>query len=213
MLRLDFDRGLAEGAFEIIERDFAGTQLAFQHLLDQRALGDRGRRGLRPQAPAHGRRFNHGDLGMLAFGHLVQLLDQVFVGAFRLGLGGFEAGQNFLDAVDRGQDQRHGARRHRHAVAEFAHQGLAGMGQRFEPGQSEEAAGAFNRVNQPEDVIQNLGVGRVLLEPHQLIVDRIQALVGLGQELPQKIVHQSMPSKVQCNGRLSGIAVRVSRRR
>jgi hypothetical protein len=42
---------------------------------------------------------------------------------------------------------------------------------------------------------QNLGVSRVLLEPHQLIVDRIQALVGLGQELPQKIVHQSMPFK------------------
>ena len=133
---------------------------------------------------------------MLAFGHLVQLLDQVFVGAFGLGLGGFEAGEDFLDAVDRGQDQRHSTGRHRHAVAEFAHQGLAGMGQRFEPGQPQEAAGALDGVNQPEDVIQNLRVGRILLEPHQLIIDRVQALVGLGEELPQKIVHLSMPSNV-----------------
>ena len=150
---------------------------------------------------------------MLAFGHLVQFFDQVFVGAFGLGLGGFETGEDFLDAVDRGQDQRHRAGRHRHAVAEFAHQGLAGMGQRFEPGQSQEAAGALDGVNQPEDVIQNLGIGGVLLEPHQLIIDRIQAFVGLGEELPQKIVHQRMPSKVQCNGRLSGIPVGVSRPR
>ncbi len=69
-----------------------------------------------------------------AFGHLMQLLDQVFVGAFGLGLGGFEAGEDFLDAVDGREDQRHGAGRHRHAVAEFAHQGLAGMGERFETG-------------------------------------------------------------------------------
>ena len=34
----DFDFGFAEGAFEIVERDFAGTQRAFQHLLHQRAL-------------------------------------------------------------------------------------------------------------------------------------------------------------------------------
>ena len=38
--------GLAEGAFEVVERDFAGTQRAFQHLVHQRALGDfRGHRG------------------------------------------------------------------------------------------------------------------------------------------------------------------------
>jgi hypothetical protein len=50
-------------------------------------------------------------------------------------------------------------------------------------------------VNQAEDVIQDLGVVRVLLEPHQLIVDGIEALVGFGQEFPQKIVHQNTPSK------------------
>ncbi len=126
-----------------------------------------------------------------AFGHLMQLLDQVFVGACGLVLGRFQSGQDFLDAVDRGQDQRHGAGGHRHAVAEFAHQCLAGMRQRFQPRQAEEAAGALDGVNQPKDVIQNLGVARILLELHQLIVDRIQAFAGFGQEFPQQIIHET----------------------
>ena len=79
----------------------------------------------------------------------------------------------------------------RHAVAEFAHQRLAGVGKRFQPRQAEEAAGALDGVHQAEDVIQNLGVVRLLLEPHQLIVDRVQALAGLGQELPQQIIHET----------------------
>ena len=99
--------------------------------------------------------------------------------------------ENFLDAVDAGQDQRHRFGRDRHAVAEFAHQGLAGMRQRFQPRQSEEAAGALDGVNQAEDVIEDLGVVRLLLEPHQLIVDGIQALAGLRQKLPQQIIHET----------------------
>ena len=129
------------------------------------------------------------------FGHRMQLLDQIFVGAFGLGLGRFEARQNLFNAVDRGQDQRHGFGLDRHAVAEFAHQRLAGVGEGFQPRQAQETAGALDGVDQPKDVIENLRVARVLLEPHQLIVDRIQALIGLRQELPQKIVHTSTPSK------------------
>ena len=113
----------------------------------------------------------------------------------------------------RGQDQRHGFGLDRHAVAEFAHQRLAGMGERFQPRQAQEAAGALDGVDQAEDVIQNLRVARVLLEPHQLIVDRIQALVGLRQELPQQIVHMSMPSKKSDTGLLAEITLRVSRLR
>jgi hypothetical protein len=126
-----------------------------------------------------------------AFGDRVQLVDQVFVGAFRFGLGRFQAGQNFLDAVDRGQDQRDRLGRHRHAVAEFAHQGLAGMGEGFQPRQPQKAAGALDGVHQAEDVIEDLGVARILLEPHQLVVDRIQALAGLRQELAQQIIHET----------------------
>ena len=113
------------------------------------------------------------------------MIDQILIGAFRLGFGGLQACQNFLDAVDRGQDQADRFAGDRHAVAEFAHQGLAGMRQRFQPRQAEKAAGALDGVDQAKNVIQNLGVVRVLLEPNQLIVDRVQALAGLGQKLPQ----------------------------
>jgi hypothetical protein len=46
-------------------------------------------------------------------------------------------------------------------------------------------------MNQAEDVIENLGVVRFLLEPHQLIVDSIQAFTGLRQKLPQQIIHET----------------------
>jgi hypothetical protein len=46
-------------------------------------------------------------------------------------------------------------------------------------------------VNQAKDVIENLGVVGVLFEPHQLIIDRIEAFAGFGQELPQQIVHET----------------------
>ena len=55
-------------------------------------------------APAARRRRERGarlGFGMrAAFGHRMQLLDQVFVGALGLGLGRFEAGEDLLDAVD-----------------------------------------------------------------------------------------------------------------
>ena len=169
-----------------LRRDAAGVPAPGRPACPWQLPGDRG---------LHRRGGDHGDrlgLGMVAaFGHRMQLLDQVFVGALGLGLGGLEAGQNLLNAVDRGQDQRHGFGLDRHAVAEFAHQRLAGMGQRFQPRQPQEAAGALDGVDQAEDVIQNLRVARVLLEPHQLIVDRIQALAGFGQKLPQQIIHET----------------------
>jgi hypothetical protein len=124
-----------------------------------------------------------------------QWIDQILIVAFRLGFGGFKPCEDFLDAVDAAENQRNRIRCDRHAVAEFAHQGLAGMGQRFEARQAEKAAGALDGVHQPKDVIQDLGVVRILLEPYQLIIDRIQALVGLRQELTQQIIHQNTPSK------------------
>jgi hypothetical protein len=40
-------------------------------------------------------------------------------------------------------------------------------------------------VYQPENIIQDLGVVRVLLKPNKLIVNRVKALARLGQKLPQ----------------------------
>ncbi len=44
-------------------------------------------------------------------------------------------------------------------------------------------------MDQPEDVIQYLRIVRVLLEPDELIVDRIETLVSLGQEFAEEIIH------------------------
>ena len=77
-----------------------------------------------------------------------------------------------------------GSRTHRHAVAEFAHQGLSSMRQRFQPRQTQKPARPLDGVNKAEDVIQDLGAVRLLLELHKLIVDGIQPLAGLPQKLP-----------------------------
>ena len=82
----------------------------------------------------------------------------------------------------------------RHAVAEFAHQRFGGVRQRFQPRQAEEAAGALDGVNQTENVAEDLGVVGLLLETHELDVDHVETFVGLGQELPQQVVHEETPS-------------------
>jgi hypothetical protein len=66
-------------------------------------------------------------------------------------------------------------------------------------------------VDQAKNVIEDLRVIRILLESHQLIIDRIQALVGFRQEFPQKIVHQNTPSKNWCCGRPSTVLEIVER--
>ncbi|MGY4343315.1 hypothetical protein ACVWW3_008221 [Bradyrhizobium sp. LM2.9] len=195
-----FDRGLAEGALELVERHFAQTQRPLQGLVGQRTGGRRGFNGDRCFRHQR-RRFGHGSSSdtcghrrHAVLDHRFQLVDQVAVGALGLGFGRLEPGEDFLDAVDRGQDHRHRLPGHRHAVTEFAHQRLAGMRQRFQARQSEEAAGALDGVDQAEDVIQDLGVVRLLLELHQLIVHRVQALAGFRQKLPQQIIHENRPS-------------------
>jgi len=170
--------GLAEGALQFVQRHLARTQFALQRLRHEGALrhllGGRRRR-----------------LGCAELHHALQRVDQVAVVAFGLGLGRLELAQDVLDAVDGVEDQRHGLAGHRHAVAEFAHQRFGRVRERFKPRQAEEAAGALDRVNKAENVVENFCVVRFLLETHQLVVDGIEALVGLSQEFPQQIVHET----------------------
>jgi len=121
--------------------------LPLQRLRHQSALLDRRLHG--------GSRCRHRFHPLLDHG--LQLDDQILIVAFRLGFGRLEPCEDFLDAVDAAQDQRDRFRRHRHAVAKFAHQGLAGMRKRFQPRQTEKAAGALHGVNQAKDVIENPG--------------------------------------------------------
>jgi hypothetical protein len=50
-------------------------------------------------------------------------------------------------------------------------------------------------MDQPEDVIQYLRIVWILLESDELVVNRVQTLVGLGQEFAKKIIHAFWPSK------------------
>ena len=45
-------------------------------------------------------------------------------------------------------------------------------------------------MNEAEDVIENLGVVRVLLKTHELDVDHVETFVRLGDEFPQQVVHK-----------------------
>ena len=46
-------------------------------------------------------------------------------------------------------------------------------------------------MDEAEDVAENLAVVRLLLEAHQLRIDPIETLIGLGQELAKQIIHEA----------------------
>jgi hypothetical protein len=69
------------------------------------------------------------------------------------------------------------------AVAILAHERLGRMRELGEPVQAEKPAGAFDRVDEPEDGVEHLGVVGLLLETHEIDVELIEALARLGQEL------------------------------
>jgi hypothetical protein len=65
----------------------------------------------------------------------------------------------------------------------------AGVGQRFEPRQVEEAAGALDGMDEAENVGEDFCIVGLLLEANQLDVDDIDAFVRFGEEFPQQVVH------------------------
>jgi hypothetical protein len=105
----------------------------------------------------------------------------------------FKRLENFLDAIERRQNQRDCGFRDRHAVTEFAHQALGSMRERRKPRQTKKAACAFDGVNKPENIGKNFGVVRLLLKAHELDIDGIETLMGLGQKIPQQLVHCKWP--------------------
>src|SRR5579871_4686244 len=63
------------------------------------------------------------------------------------------------------------------------------MRQRLEPRQAEKPAGPLDGVHQAKNIIENLRIVRILLEPNKLHVDHVETLVRLRQELTQQIIH------------------------
>jgi hypothetical protein len=118
-----------------------------------------------------------------------QLDDEILVVTGLLGLIALEPIEQHLDPVDGRKNERDGIAGDRCAVAKISHQGFGRVGERFEPRQTEEAAGPLDGVNQAKDIVENLGVVRLVLEPNELDIHDVDAFVRLGQEVPQQLVH------------------------
>src|SRR6187551_2428389 len=125
-----------------------------------------------------------------AIDHALQAADEIVISSFGLALVAFKRLENDLDAVDGGENERDSLTRGRRAVAKLAHQRFGCMCERFEARQPEKPASAFDAMDQPEDVIENLRVVRVLLKTHELDVDHVETLVRLGYKFPQQVVHK-----------------------
>ena len=121
--------------------------------------------------------------------HARQPLDQVGIIAGGLLLVGLEFAEDRLDAVDGRKNERYRLCRDWHAIAEFAHQSLGGVRQRFKPRQAEKAASAFDGVNEAKNIAKDAAVIRLLLETHEFGVDEIEALAGLSEKVAQQLVH------------------------
>ncbi len=177
------DAGFAERTLQIVQAVLAGTQRTLQHLIDELAECFR-------RVGSCCLRLRFGGFGQCAR-QALQLIDQIEVIAFRLALFALDGRENFLDAVDGLQDQRDRVRRGGGAVAELAHDVLGRMGERFKAREIQKAARAFDRMHKAENAVENLLVARFLLEPHKLIVDDVETLIGLGHKLTQQIVHKT----------------------
>ena len=66
------------------------------------------------------------------------------------------------------------------------------MRERFQARKPEESACAFDRVNEAEDVIEDLRVVWFLLETHELDVDGVEAFIRLSEEFAEQVVHWAM---------------------
>ncbi len=180
--------GGGEGRFQLGFGDFAGTQGAARGGVDiadtERRDIDDGRLDLAvDRAIRYLDRLHRRQIDGLALGHGFQLRDQVVVVAVGLAAGGFEAGQDHLDAVDRVQHQGDGDRRHVElAVAEAAEQGFAGVSHGFQSRQPQEPAGPLDCVDEAENVVERLAFVGVGLELDQFAIHHLKAFGGLGQE-------------------------------
>jgi hypothetical protein len=96
-----------------------------------------------------------------------------------------DAGENDADAFDRDGS----------AVAILAHESLGRMSELGEPVKAKKSARPFDRVDQPEDGVEHLGIVGLLFEAHEFTVELIEPLAGFGQEFSQELVHNPHPRR------------------
>ncbi len=182
--RLDFR--FAEGTFQFVERNLAGAQRAFQGLIRQNIAGSFLFRRFR-----FGFRIACGRFARIRIGrHAFHFGNQIAVVALRfLAFRRFEIGKDFLDPVNRRQDDRHGLLRDGSPVTELAHQCLSSVCDAFKSWEPQETACALDRVHKAEDVIKNCRVVRLLLEFDKFNVDNVETFIGLSNKFPEEVVH------------------------
>src|SRR5581483_7676351 len=125
----------------------------------------------------------------------LQFADQLCVRAPGFDTIALETFEDELDAVDAFEDEAYAFDGDGSAVAILPHQRFGSVGELGEPRQAEKPARAFDRVYQPENGVEHLGIVRVLLEANQLKVELVETLAGLGQEFTQELVHESIPAR------------------
>ena len=177
---LNFRLGGQKSGFQIGQRHLSRTQFAaqisipaFRHGFDR--FGGFG---------------GFGSFDDPALGCILKPADQliIFAGGFIAGL--FDIAENDLDLIDRLQNQgNHGRRYGEVTIAEFAKQSFAGMGHRFKPRQAEETTSPLHRVQEPEDIVENCPIFRIVFETDELRIDDVKAFASLRQEFTDQIVH------------------------
>jgi len=119
----------------------------------------------------------------------LQFADQVRIGALRLDAVALKPLEDLLDAIDALEDDADALDSDGRTVAILPHQGLGGMRELGESREPEKAASPFDRMHQPEDGVEHLGIVGVLLEADELDIELVEAFVGLGKEFAQQLVH------------------------
>jgi hypothetical protein len=97
---------------------------------------------------------------------------------------GHDRDEDVADSVDEFEERgRALLGHHQPAVAQPGQQALAGVGERFELAEREEAAGALDRVDGAEDALQQRVGVRLPFERDKIAIELIEILVTLYEKL------------------------------
>ena len=115
--------------------------------------------------------------------------DQIAILTFRLATARFEIVQDVPDAVDRRQNQADVRGLGPPLIAHLTDQGFRRMREPFQPAQLQKAAGAFDGMNQAEDIGDGGTIRGITLKMNDLRPDLLKMISGLGKEIVQQLFH------------------------